>query len=82
MTIDRQHRTNDAGVGALRRPAGAAWAGPAARSSKLIGRPAAALRADPTNPLTWHHAEFDNVLLLVPRSIHRAAQHVGGYAQQ
>ena len=42
----------------------------------------AALRADPANPLTWHHVEFDNVLLLVPRSIHEAAQHAGGYARQ
>jgi len=46
------------------------------------GARVAALRADPTNPLTWHHVEFDNVMLLVPRSIHQAAQHVGGYAQQ
>jgi hypothetical protein len=42
----------------------------------------AALRADPANPLTWHHVEFDNVMLLVPRSIHEAAQHAGGYARQ
>jgi len=42
----------------------------------------AALRADPVNPLTWHHVEFDNVMLLVPRSIHQAAQHAGGYARQ
>ncbi|HST47799.1 eCIS core domain-containing protein [Jatrophihabitans sp.] len=42
----------------------------------------AALRADPTNPLTWHHVEFDNIMFLVPRSIHQAAQHAGGYARQ
>jgi hypothetical protein len=42
----------------------------------------AALRADPTNPLTWHHVEFDNIMLLVPRSIHQSAQHAGGYARQ
>jgi hypothetical protein len=42
----------------------------------------AALRADPANPLTWHHVEFDNIMLLVPRSIHEAAQHAGGYARQ
>jgi|GEM_PF-6712247 len=42
----------------------------------------AAMRADPTNPLTWHHVEFDNIMLLVPRSIHEAAQHAGGYARQ
>jgi hypothetical protein len=42
----------------------------------------AALRADPANPLTWHHVEFDNIMLLVPRSIHQAAQHAGGYARQ
>jgi hypothetical protein len=41
----------------------------------------AALRADPVNPLTWHHVEFDNIMLLVPRSIHQAAQHAGGYAR-
>ncbi len=42
----------------------------------------AALRADPANPLTWHHVEFDNIMLLVPRSIHQVAQHAGGYARQ
>ncbi len=42
----------------------------------------AALRADPANLLTWHHVEFDNIMLLVPRSIHEAAQHAGGYARQ
>lgn len=42
----------------------------------------AALRADPANPLTWHHVEFDNIMLLVPRSVHEAAQHAGGYARQ
>ncbi|MCY0906008.1 eCIS core domain-containing protein [Arthrobacter sp. H14-L1] len=41
-----------------------------------------ALRADPANPLTWHHVEFDNIMLLVPRSIHEVAQHAGGYARQ
>ncbi|HJQ02655.1 MAG TPA: DUF4157 domain-containing protein [Jatrophihabitans sp.] len=42
----------------------------------------AAMRADPANPLTWHHVEFDNIMLLVPRPIHEAAQHAGGYARQ
>jgi len=42
----------------------------------------AALRADPADLLTWHHVEFDNIMLLVPRSIHEAAQHAGGYARQ
>ncbi|MFD0734663.1 HNH endonuclease [Planotetraspora mira] len=41
---------------------------------------AVAFRTNPADPLTWHHVEGDNVLLLVPRSIHRAAQHAGGFS--
>ncbi|MQY12622.1 hypothetical protein SRB5_27580 [Streptomyces sp. RB5] len=41
----------------------------------------AALRSDPADPLTWHHVEGDNIMLLVPRSIHQAAQHSGGFAE-
>ena len=41
---------------------------------------ATAFRTDPHDPLTWHHVEGDNVLLLVPRPIHEAAQHAGGFS--
>lgn len=42
---------------------------------------ATAFRTNPADPFTWHHVEGDNVLLLVPRSIHQAAQHAGGFSQ-
>ena len=42
---------------------------------------ATAFRTNPADPLTWHHVEGDNILLLVPRVIHGAAQHIGGFAQ-
>lgn len=41
---------------------------------------AVAFRTNPADPLTWHHIEGDNVLLLVPTPIHQAAQHIGGFA--
>ncbi len=41
---------------------------------------ATAFRTDPHDPLTWHHVEGENVLLLVPRPIHEVAQHEGGYS--
>ena len=45
------------------------------------GARVAALRANPADPLTWHHVEGDNIMQLVPRSIHQAAQHSGGFAE-
>ena len=41
---------------------------------------AVAFRENPADPMTWHHVEGDNVMLLVPRPIHRAAQHAGGFS--
>lgn len=41
---------------------------------------ATALRTNPNDPMTWHHVEGDNILLLVPRPIHKAAQHAGGFS--
>jgi hypothetical protein len=41
---------------------------------------ATAFRSNPADPLTWHHVEGDNILLLVPRPIHQAAQHAGGFS--
>jgi len=37
-------------------------------------------RRNPGDPLTWHHVEGDNIMQLVPESIHRAAQHAGGFS--
>lgn len=41
---------------------------------------AVAFRNNPADPMTWHHVEGDNVMLLVPRPIHRAGQHAGGFS--
>ena len=41
---------------------------------------ATAFRTNPADPLTWHHVEGDNIMLLVPRPIHQAAQHAGGFS--
>ncbi|WP_213454371.1 HNH endonuclease [Rhizomonospora bruguierae] len=40
-----------------------------------------AYRRNPADPLIWHHVEGDNILQLVPESIHRAAQHAGGFSE-
>jgi hypothetical protein len=41
---------------------------------------ATAFRANPADPMTWHHVEGENVLLLVPRPIHEVGQHAGGFS--
>ncbi|WP_412543355.1 DUF4157 domain-containing protein [Longispora sp. K20-0274] len=41
---------------------------------------ATAFRRNPADPMTWHHVEGDNILRLVPRPIHQAAQHAGGFS--
>ena len=77
MAVRDRNLHNAAADSALARQRG--WLTPAGQPDEAR---VAALRADPANPLTWHHVEFDNIMLLVPRSIHEAAQHAGGYARQ
>lgn len=45
------------------------------------GARVAAMRANSPWPVTWHHVEGDNIMQLVPRVIHQAAQHSGGFAE-